>query len=77
VVIDVLANDTDPEGDALAFAGVVQPRHGKVFTNEDGMLTYRPDMAFEDRPVRLLGHRREWKLHQGYRHDRGEVEYST
>jgi hypothetical protein len=47
VTIDVLANDSDPEGDALHVDGIVQPDHGLVFDNGDGSLTYRPDFDYE------------------------------
>lgn len=43
VMIDVLANDYDPDGDVLAVDGVIQPEHGSVFVNDDGTLTYAPD----------------------------------
>lgn len=46
VIIDVLANDTDPDGDALSVDGIVQPIHGQVFDNGDGTLTYRPGLEF-------------------------------
>ena len=47
VVIDVLANDSDPDGDRLRIDGFVPPRHGLLFVNEFGSLTYRPDLDFE------------------------------
>jgi len=49
VVIDLLANDADPESDPLAVDGIVQPQHGLVFANGDGTVTYRPDFDFEGR----------------------------
>jgi hypothetical protein len=45
VRINVLANDTDPEGDALHIDGVVQPHYGEVFQDGD-ILIYRPDLDF-------------------------------
>ncbi len=50
-VIDVLAGDTDPEGDELEVRGISSPRHGMVFLNADQTVTYRPDPGFlgEDR----------------------------
>ncbi|MBY0430536.1 MAG: cadherin-like domain-containing protein, partial [Rhodospirillales bacterium] len=43
VVIDVLANDTDPEMDALSVTGFsTQPMHGSVRANADGTVTYTP-----------------------------------
>jgi hypothetical protein len=40
VTIAVLANDTDPNGDALAVTGVTQGQHGTVTVNTNGTLTY-------------------------------------
>ncbi len=42
LVIDVLGNDSDPDGDKLSVDGLVQPVYGRVFSNSDGTLTYRP-----------------------------------
>ncbi|MEN1729649.1 MAG: cadherin-like domain-containing protein, partial [Pseudomonadota bacterium] len=47
IQIDLLANDSDPEGDSLVVDGIVQPSHGMVFDNGDGTVTYRPDFDFE------------------------------
>jgi len=46
VIIDLLANDHDPDGDAIAVDGIVQPENGRVFDNGDGTVTYRPDLGF-------------------------------
>jgi hypothetical protein len=46
VTIDVLTNDTDPDGDALNPASVVieqAPHKGTVVVNADGTVTYTPD----------------------------------
>jgi Ca2+-binding RTX toxin-like protein len=43
VIIEVLANDTDPDGDALRVGSVVQPAHGATVVNTDGSVTYTPD----------------------------------
>ena len=43
VVIDVLGNDTDPNGDPLAIDGTPTADHGTVTVNPDGTLTYTPD----------------------------------
>ena len=43
VVIDVLANDTDPNGDPLEVVGVPTAGHGTVAVNPEGTLTYAPD----------------------------------
>ena len=42
--VDVLANDTDPEGDPITIESVVQPANGAVvITNGGADLTYEPD----------------------------------
>lgn len=46
VVMDLVANDTDPDGDALAVDGILQPRQGRVLMNEDGTATYYPSVGF-------------------------------
>ena len=46
VVIDVLDNDTDPDGDALAVTGVSAPAHGTAAPTPDGAVTYTPDPDF-------------------------------
>jgi VCBS repeat-containing protein len=46
VVIDVLANDVDPNGLRMTIDGVTQPAHGTVKENSDGTLTYSPDSDF-------------------------------
>ncbi len=46
VSIDVLANDTDVDGDALAVAAVTQPAHGAATVNGDDTITYTPDENF-------------------------------
>jgi hypothetical protein len=45
--LDVIANDTDPDGDPLTISGVVQPTHGTVtFTIGTAGLTYQPAAGF-------------------------------
>lgn len=46
VIVPVLANDSDPDGDPLRVDGIVQPDHGQVFDNGDGTLTVVPDFDF-------------------------------
>lgn len=46
VTINVLANDTDPDGDALSVTSVGQAAHGTVTNNGDGTVTYRPAANF-------------------------------
>jgi hypothetical protein len=45
VTIDVLANDTDPNGDPLTVGTVTQPDHGTV-TNNGSDVTYTPAAGF-------------------------------
>ncbi|HSL32826.1 MAG TPA: Ig-like domain-containing protein, partial [Candidatus Limnocylindrales bacterium] len=44
--IDVLANDTDPDGDALSLAGFTHGAHGVVAPDAFGGLVYTPDPDF-------------------------------
>ena len=46
VTINVVANDTDPEGGPLTVTNVSDPPHGSVVNNIDGTVTYTPDPAF-------------------------------
>jgi Ca2+-binding RTX toxin-like protein len=46
VVIDVLANDTDPDGDTLSLLGTPTALHGTVAVNGDGTITYTPDAGY-------------------------------
>lgn len=46
VNINVLANDTDPDGDRLTLTGFTQPSHGSVLANPDGSLRYTPALGF-------------------------------
>ena len=45
VTIDVLSNDTDPEGDSLTIQSVTQPNHGTT-ANNGSDVTYSPDLNF-------------------------------
>lgn len=45
-IIDVLANDSDPDGDGIRVDGIVQASHGHVSLNDDGTLSYAPDPNF-------------------------------
>ena len=47
VTIDVLANDSDPDGDDLTVQSFTQPANGSVIENADGTLTYTPNAGFE------------------------------
>jgi dienelactone hydrolase len=46
VVIDVLANDSDPNGDSLSVASVTDGATGNVTINGDGTVTYTPATDF-------------------------------
>ena len=46
VTIDVLANDTDPDGNPLQITGVSTPANGTITINPDGTLTYQPNPGF-------------------------------
>ena len=46
VVIAVLLNDSDPEGDHLDVAATSDPAHGSVTVNADGTVTYTPDAEY-------------------------------
>ena len=46
VTIDVLANDSDPDGDALTVSIVTQPSYGTAAVNGDNTVTYTPDPGF-------------------------------
>jgi subtilisin family serine protease len=46
VNINVLANDTDPDGDVLRLVGIRQAAHGWVVPQPDGSLTYIPASGF-------------------------------
>lgn len=46
VLIDVLANDSDVDGDGLSVTAVTDGSHGSVVNNNDGTVTYTPDADF-------------------------------
>lgn len=46
LVINVLSNDSDPDGDALAIVGVASPAHGTATPNEDGTITYTANAGY-------------------------------
>ena len=46
VVVPVLGNDSDLDGDSLAVTGVTDPANGSVTVNADGTMTYTPDADF-------------------------------
>jgi hypothetical protein len=44
--LDLLANDSDANGDFLSVAAVTAPRHGTLLRGADGSYTYRPNPGF-------------------------------
>jgi hypothetical protein len=46
VTVDVLANDSDPDGDSLSVSSLSDPPNGSVANNGDGTVTYTPDPGF-------------------------------
>ncbi|MDP9369658.1 MAG: S8 family serine peptidase [Chloroflexota bacterium] len=46
VTIDVLANDTDPDGDALTVTNLTIPASGQATLNADNTMTYAPNAGF-------------------------------
>jgi Bacterial Ig domain/Divergent InlB B-repeat domain/RTX calcium-binding nonapeptide repeat (4 copies) len=47
VDVDVRANDSDPDGDALRVVSVTQPAHGSVSIQPTGRIRYTPSSGFE------------------------------
>ena len=46
VLIDVLANDSDPDGDPISLVSATQPANGTVQLNDDGTISYTPGADF-------------------------------
>jgi subtilisin family serine protease/subtilisin-like proprotein convertase family protein len=46
VTIDVLANDSDADGDSLSTTDVTSPSNGAATINPDGTITYAPNTTF-------------------------------
>ncbi len=46
LIIDVLTNDSDPDGDPLTVIFVSEPAHGSATINPDGTITYKPDSNY-------------------------------
>jgi CshA-type fibril repeat protein len=46
LIIDVLANDSDGNGDMLTVTSVSSPSHGSAIVNPDGTITYTPEANF-------------------------------
>jgi Bacterial Ig domain/RTX calcium-binding nonapeptide repeat (4 copies)/Divergent InlB B-repeat domain len=47
VDLDVVANDSDPDGDPLSAESVTQPQHGAAAIQPNGMVRYTPAAGFE------------------------------
>ena len=43
VTVNVLANDSDPDGDPLTVTGAAAPAHGTAVVNANNTITYTPD----------------------------------
>ncbi|MGD1881866.1 MAG: cadherin-like domain-containing protein [Paracoccaceae bacterium] len=43
---DLVANDSDPEGDPVTVTGFTQPDHGTLVDNGDGTWSYTPDTGY-------------------------------
>ncbi|MCF6439561.1 tandem-95 repeat protein [Pseudoalteromonas luteoviolacea] len=50
LIIDVLSNDTDPDGDVLTLVSA-QANQGKATVNSDGTLSYEPQLGFTGEDV--------------------------
>ena len=46
VTINVVANDSDPNGDPITVTNVTQPANGTATNNGDGTVTYTPNNGF-------------------------------
>lgn len=46
VVVDVLANDSDPDRDAISVTAIGAASHGAASLNPDGTITYTPDADY-------------------------------
>ncbi|MEL6886577.1 MAG: FG-GAP-like repeat-containing protein, partial [Pseudomonadota bacterium] len=46
IAADLLANDSEPDGDPFSFTGFTQPVNGTIVDNGDGTLTYTPDTGY-------------------------------
>ncbi|WP_162197188.1 Ig-like domain-containing protein [Loktanella sp. S4079] len=45
-ILNLLANDADPEGNDVVIDGITPPKHGQIFDNGDGTITYRPTQDY-------------------------------
>ncbi|MGI9483942.1 MAG: M10 family metallopeptidase C-terminal domain-containing protein, partial [Hyphomicrobiales bacterium] len=49
--LDVLANDSDPEGDALSIGDIISTAHGTTTVSENGTLNYTPNEGYTGEDV--------------------------
>ncbi|MGI9482199.1 MAG: cadherin-like domain-containing protein, partial [Hyphomicrobiales bacterium] len=49
--LEVLANDSDPEGDALSIGDIISTTHGTTTVSENGTLNYTPDEGYTGEDV--------------------------
>ncbi len=47
IVIDLLGNDSDADGDALSISALGMASHGSIVDNGDGSVTYTPDAGYD------------------------------
>ncbi len=45
-VINIFANDSDPDGNGLSISAITQPDHGAIVDNGNGTVTYTPDADY-------------------------------
>lgn len=46
VAINVLANDSDPDGDAISVTSIAKPSNGTLVSKKDGSASYKPNAGF-------------------------------
>ncbi len=46
ITVDVLTNDSDPEGDPITISSLSQPANGTAVNNGDGTINYTPNLNF-------------------------------
>ena len=63
-VLNVLANDTDPDGDPLSVTSITQPQHGATVLNSNGTVTYTPVTGYTG-TRRIFVHGRRWPWRHG------------
>lgn len=46
LIVNLLENDSNPDGDIIYIDGISQPDNGRVFDNKDGTVSYHPNLDF-------------------------------